>query len=227
LTIDTPRFHAVCFDFDSTLSRVEGIDELAARAGVESQIARLTEAAMEGRIPLDSIYAARLEIVRPGREAVTWLGERYISELVPGADATISALQRENVAVYIVSGGIRGAILPSAEKCGIPPEHVYAVEIAFDANGVYKEFDRTSPLTKADGKAIVCRTLSQRHGALALVGDGTTDLAARNGGAYVIGFGGVVERDAVRGGADHYVAGPCLTDVLHIILERGGGVSSH
>lgn len=217
----------MCFDFDSTLSRVEGIDELAARAGVESQIARLTEAAMEGRIPLDSIYAARLEIVRPGREAVTWLGERYISELVPGADATISALQRENVAVYIVSGGIRGAILPSAEKCGIPPEHVYAVEIAFDANGVYKEFDRTSPLTKADGKAIVCRTLSQRHGALALVGDGTTDLAARNGGAYVIGFGGVVERDAVRGGADHYVAGPCLTDVLHIILERGGGVSSH
>ena len=226
MTIGKPRFNAVCFDFDSTLSRLEGIDELAARAGVESQIAPLTAAAMDGIIPLNSVYAARLDIVRPGRDAISWLGERYVSELVPGADATIDALQRANVAVYIVSGGIRGAILPSAEKCSIPPEHVYAVEIALDANGGYKDFDRASPLTKADGKAIVCRALSQRHGTLALVGDGVTDLTARNGGAYVVGFGGVVEREAMRGGADHYVAGPCLTDVLEVLLGGGGGVSS-
>ena len=114
MRMSRPRFDAVCFDFDSTLSLLEGIDELAARAGVADEIAPLTAAAMEGKIPLDRIYARRLGIVRPGREAVSWLGERYISEMVPGAGTTIETLQRANVAVYIVSGGFRAAILPFA-----------------------------------------------------------------------------------------------------------------
>jgi phosphoserine phosphatase len=38
-------FAAVCFDCDSTLSRIEGIDELARRAGLEQEIAPLTDAA--------------------------------------------------------------------------------------------------------------------------------------------------------------------------------------
>jgi phosphoserine phosphatase len=222
----SPRFEAVCFDFDSTLSHLEGIDELAKHAGVESQIIPLTAAAMDGKIALDSVYAARLDIIQPDREAVSWLGQRYISEIVLGTDATIKALRRANVAVYIVSGGIRGAILPFAKKCGIPPDCVHAVEIVFDANGSYKDFDRASPLTKADGKAVVCRGLFQRHRTLALVGDGITDVAAQGGGAFVVGFGGVVAREAVRACADRYVAGPDLSDVLDVLFEFGGGASS-
>lgn len=214
-----PRFDAVCFDFDSTLSRLEGIDELAARAGVADKIAPLTAAAMDGAIPLDSIYATRLDIIRPTREAITWLGERYISEMVPGADTTIEMLHRANVAVYIVSGGLRAAILPFAQRCKIAPNNVYAVDIVFDANGNYLDFDRASPLIKPDGKAVICRELSRRHATLALVGDGVTDLAARNGGAWVVGFGGVVSRDLVRRGADHYVAGPSLNDILEVLLK--------
>ncbi len=219
MSIGKPRFDAVCFDFDSTLCRLEGIDELAARAGVESQIAPLTAAAMDGIIPLDDVYAARLDIVRPGRDAISWLGERYIGEMVPGADIAIEALQRANVAVYIVSGGIRGAILPFAAKCNITADRVHAVEITFDASGNYLNFDRTSPLTKRDGKAVVCQQLSRSHATLALVGDGVTDLAARGGGACFVGFGGVVSRDAVRQGADYYVAGPRLSDVLDVLLD--------
>ena len=226
MTFGVPRFEAVCFDFDSTLSRLEGIDELAAHAGVESQIAPLTAAAMEGAIPLDAVYGARLDIVRPGRDAIAWLGERYVSTIVPGAEATVEALQRANVAVYIVSGGIRAAVLPLAEKCGIAHDHVFAVDITFDADGGYSDFDRASPLTRADGKAVVCRLLSQRHRTLALVGDGITDVAARNGGAYIVGFGGVVARDVVRAGADCFIAGPRLTDVLGALFDADGRVSS-
>ena len=44
--IQPPKFDAVCFDCDSTLSRIEGINELARRAGCEAEIASMTEAAM-------------------------------------------------------------------------------------------------------------------------------------------------------------------------------------
>lgn len=215
-----PRFDAVCFDFDSTLTRLEGIDELARRAGIEKDIAPLTALAMDGVVALDEVYSRRLEILRPDRAAVSWLGARYIEEKVPGADATVEALHHAGVAVYIVSGGLREAILPFAAKLGILAPRVHAVDIEFAADGSFKDFDRTSPLVKSDGKAVICHALVQNHRAVALVGDGFSDIAAKTSGAYVVGFGGVVARDIVRREADMFISGPSLEDTLHILFEQ-------
>ena len=102
------RFDAVCFDCDSTLSRIEGIDELAKRAGCEAEIAALTKAAMNGQVPLDAVYGKRLERVRPGRADLDWLAQRYVEEIVPGARETIHTLVRLGKPAYVVSGGILG-----------------------------------------------------------------------------------------------------------------------
>jgi phosphoserine phosphatase len=212
------RFAAVCFDFDSTLSRLEGIDELAARRGVEGEIAPLTVAAMEGTIPLESVYGRRLEIIRPTRSDVDWLAKRYIEEMVPGVAETFSALRSAGSEIFIVSGGIRAAILPFAAQLELPPEHVFAVSITLDAEGLYRDFDCASPLTKADGKAVVCKTIAARHVPLAMVGDGATDMAARDAGAYAIGFGGVTTREAVRKKADVFIEGPSLAATLDCLL---------
>ena len=80
---------------DSTLSRIEGINELARRAGCEAEIASLTEAAMNGDIPLEEIYGKRLDIVRPDKAALAWLAERYVEEMVSGAVETIVTLRRQ------------------------------------------------------------------------------------------------------------------------------------
>lgn len=220
--LSSPRFAVVCFDFDSTLSACEGIDELAARAGVADQVAPLTTAAMEGKISIESVYAKRLEIIRPARDAIDWLGQHYIAEAVAGARETLGALRSANVPTYIVSGGLRPAILPFAAACAIAPENVHAVDVWFDDAGAYKNFDLSSPLTKADGKATICRMLAEKHGPLALVGDGVTDVAAQSAGAHVIGFGGVVARPAVRNTADSFVDSQNLTDVLPLLFEQGG-----
>ena len=63
------------FDVDSTLVTIEGIDVLA---GGDPEIARLTGAAMNGEIPLDQVYATRLERIRPGREQVAQLASIYV-----------------------------------------------------------------------------------------------------------------------------------------------------
>jgi phosphoserine phosphatase len=214
------EFHAVCFDCDSTLSRLEGIDELASRCGRGNEVARLTEAAMNGSLSIDDVYAERLSIVRPDREAVAWLGERYVQELVPGARETIEALRRLGKAVYVVSGGLLPSVRHLSRALAIPDAHVYAVPIQFDGNGAYQGFDQASPLPRADGKAIVCRQLAARHGAIAMVGDGMTDVAARAGGAYVIGFGGVAYRETVAMSADCYIAHAELTATLEPLLSE-------
>ncbi len=213
------NFDAVCFDFDSTLTRLEGIDELARRAGVAGDIAPLTEAAMDGRIPLDEVYGKRLDIVGPTRNDIDWLAERYIAEMTDGVDDTLGMLLRDGVGVYIVSGGLRPAILPFAERCGIDRDHVAAVNIDFDSAGRYRGYDHLSPLTKPDGKADICAALRRKHPRLALVGDGVTDVSARQAGAFVIGFGGVVARTPVRDHADVFVATPSLTGILPVIFN--------
>src|SRR5687768_4906011 len=93
------RFKTVVFDCDSTLSTVEGIEELARerRAEVEA----LTEEAMRGEIPLEQVYRRRLELVRPPRGRVLALGQRYIDTLVADAIETVAALRAEGVAVRV------------------------------------------------------------------------------------------------------------------------------
>ena len=105
-----PRFDAVCFDCDSTLTRIEGIDELARRARREAEIASLTEAAMNGAIPLEAVYAKRLDLVRPDHAALAWLAERYADEMVSGAAETIATLRRHGKAVYVVTSGLLQAV---------------------------------------------------------------------------------------------------------------------
>lgn len=212
-------FPCICFDCDSTLSTIEGIDELAKRAGREADIAPLTTAAMDGLIPIEDIYARRLEILRPDRAALDWLGQRYIETQVEGARAAVAALQQAGRKVFVVSGGLKVPVLALAAALGIGPEYVHAVEVYLDEHGGYQGFDHASPLTRSDGKARIAADIAAEFGAVVLVGDGVTDVAAQSGGAFVVGFGGVVRREAVVKSADAFVEGPSLLDVSALILS--------
>jgi phosphoserine phosphatase len=195
-------FRFVFFDVDSTLASIEGIDILGDN---NPEIARLTEAAMNGEIALDDVYARRLELIRPTRAAVESLGERYVESLVPGAARTIAALQDARVQVHLVTAGIEQAILPLAASLNIPQRAVHAVRLQFDEQGNYEDFDRRSFLTKSGGKELVVRDVRARtHGRAALVGDGVSDLEAKAAVDLFIGFGGVAVREKVKQNAEVY-----------------------
>jgi phosphoserine phosphatase len=121
-----PRFDAVCFDCDSTLTSIEGIDELADRAGCRPEIAALTDAAMNGLVPLEEVYAKRLDLVRPDRSALAWLVERYADEVVSGSAETIATLKRHGKAVYVITGGLLQAVAEFARWLGLSAEQVHA-----------------------------------------------------------------------------------------------------
>ena len=210
-------FDVICFDCDSTLSKIEGIDELARRAGMGAEIAKLTDAAMNGEFPLEAVYERRLALIKPDKASIDWVADLYIAEIVAGVKEVFSTLLAQGKTVHIISGGLRPAILPLAAYLGLPESHVHAVEVFFDETGAYAGFDQVSPLARTGGKAVVVAGL-KTEAPLLMIGDGKTDLEAKQAGAYVIGFGGVVDRDIVRENADFYSTDPALTFVLEHIL---------
>ncbi len=212
------QFDVICFDCDSTLTSLEGIDELALRAGIADQIVPLTTAAMDGSLTITDVYAKRLALIRPDRAALDWVGQRYVETLVAGAAGVVAELLARGKEVHVVSGGLFQPVAALSRALGVREGNVHAVAVTLDADGTYLGFETTSPLARAGGKGEVCRQLAARYGRVALVGDGVTDLEARDGGATVIGFGGVVVRPLVVAGADAFVMGPSLRDVLPHLL---------
>ncbi|HYM62806.1 MAG TPA: HAD-IB family phosphatase [Thermoanaerobaculia bacterium] len=212
----TPKYRLVFFDVDSTLVTIEGIDVL----GDDTRVADLTRAAMNGEMPLDHVYARRLEMIRPSRDAVEDLALRYQRSLVPGAVEAIAALRAAGVQIHLVSAGIAQAIVPLAATLGIPERAVHAVVLAFNDDGTYRDFDRRSFLTRTGGKETVVRDVRARtHGKAAFVGDGISDLEAKPAVDLFIGYGGVVIRQRVRDNASVYVTANDLMAVIPYILD--------
>lgn len=195
-------YASVVLDVDSTLCGIEGIDFLAARRGpkVGAEIAALTDRAMRGEIPLESVYGGRLAIIRPTRADIAALGEAYRRAVAPGAPDAIAAMRAAGVRLALVSGGIRQAIEPVARDLDFGAGDLEAVSISFDLGGDYTAFDAESPLTtqhgKADvvGKAIADGRLTRP---VLAVGDGSTDIAMAESADNFAAYTGFARREAV------------------------------
>lgn len=216
------RFACVVLDVDSTLSAVEGIEWLAALRGAEvsERVKANTVRAMSGELPLEDVYAERLELVRPTRSEVKTLGSAYIACVSPEAAAVITAIRAAAVRVVVVSGGLRQGILPLTRTVGVPDSDVYAVDIEFTPDGEYAGFDASSTLARSGGKPVLVRSLRLPEPVLG-VGDGATDAELRTSVPPAVGFfaafTGVAAREPVVRVADYVV--PDFSELLRVVMR--------
>ncbi|UJF25186.1 HAD-IB family phosphatase [Suttonella sp. R2A3] len=212
----------VLFDCDSTLSTIEGIDELAEITDCQEEIVTLTNQAMNGEVLLEDVYAKRLAIIRPHRFDIEHVANMYCETMTTGAKAVIAALKAAGIRVGIVSGGLREAILPLAEELSIAPEDVFAVDIAFNDSGYYENLI-PSPLATAKGKYEVVAAWKKHHQLerVVLIGDGASDVAALGAADAVIGYGGVVARENVRHDASLFYTERDLLGLLALLGVQG------
>jgi phosphoserine phosphatase len=212
-----PRYASVILDVDSTLCGVEGVDWLAARRddATAAQSASLTALAMAGEIPLESIYAERLDRIRPDAEDLGALAEAYREAIATGAAEAVRSLRTAGVTIHLVSGGLRQAILPLSRDLGFLETEVHAVPVILDSSGHYIDFDRTSPLWRAAGKCEVVTALGLPEPRLA-VGDGISDAALRKVTEGFAVFTGFVRRQSVLALAQHECGS--FTDLVDLVL---------
>jgi len=198
-------------------------------------IAKLTGDAMDGKISLEEVYARRLELLQPTRTELTEVGRIYRHTLVPQAAEVVEALQLAGVEVFIVSGGLKAAVLDLAELLRVPADCVYAVEVELDAlQGTWWEYMRhqytgnpdekylafaPTPLAESSGKSAVLKNIVADGKRVMMVGDGSTDFVTRSVVKLFVGFGGVERRSAVANGAEVFIDSPGLAGLLPIALS--------
>ncbi len=202
-----PANRWIFFDCDSTLSAIEGVDELARIRPPEvfAEVKGLTDRAMNGEIPIDDVFGLRLDRIRPTRDECLRIGQLYIEQVEPSAKATIDQLRRLGWTPAILSGGYLPVIRPLAEHLRI--DHIEAVDLHFDAQGQYTGFDTSHPNTRNGGKPEVIRQLRQTRGiqTAVMIGDGISDLETLPEVQLFAGFGGFVDREAVRSRSPHFI----------------------
>jgi phosphoserine phosphatase len=235
--MNAPHFPArlIFFDCDSTLSSIEGIDELARLKGQFDHIAELTRRAMDGEIKLEEVFAARLDLLRPTRADLRHIAQAYRDTIVPDAKEAIAALRFAGCQIFIVSGGLLPAVQDFARSLGLPAANVRAVPIEFDQlAGQWWRYDRhqyggnpderylafaDTPLTETQGKRQIIAELSGAEKRTMLIGDGITDLQARDAVKWFVGFGGVARRDRVAVEADIFIEARGLASIVPLALS--------
>lgn len=213
-------FRSIYFDCDSTLTSIEGVDEICSRLSIADSVSvrELTERAMNGELPLAEVYQTRLALIAPTATQLAEVGALYVERVLPHTRTLIAALHDLDKIVGIVSGGLLPAVAILARHLGVPPVNVHAVPLQFDAAGAYRDFDRSSPLWRNGGKPELFRQLAAEQAPIAFVGDGATDLETKGVVDLFVGFGGVVRRPRVEAGADAWLAGPDLRGLIDIVL---------
>ncbi len=222
----------IFFDCDSTLSKIEGIDELARLKGKAARVGLLTNKAMDGELDLAEVYGKRLQAIRPSRAQLKAIQERYWETMVDDAPAVIAALQHLGKRVFIISGGLIDAVRGFGRRLGLPPERIRAVELEYnELSGdwwryhepgaqqakTYLAYDQ-GPLTISDGKArIIDELAGSQPGRRMMVGDGSSDLAASGAVDLFVGFGGVVARERVQAESALFLRSASLAALLPLV----------
>jgi phosphoserine phosphatase len=180
----------IAFDCDSTLSSIEGVDELARLAGPEvfRWVEDLTNQAMNGEVAVEEVFGRRLELLRPTRQQCARIGQKYLETLEPTARETIATLRNDGWQCLIISGGFAPCIEPLARELGI--ERVEAVPLHFHDDGSYRGFDEDFPTTRSGGKPEIITSIKETLSpdTLVMVGDGVSDLETAPLVDHFIGF---------------------------------------
>lgn len=215
--LDSP-IDAVVFDCDGTLSTIEGIDELARENGVGKEVTKLTAEAM-GTLGMNpELYQKRLALVQPRLEQVHALGKEYFSHQVPDVHAVIQLFKRFNKSIYLVSAGLHPALKIFGRMLTIPQKNIFSVDIQFDEQGNYLDYEHTSPMVYSDGKRTIVNELKTRHARIAYIGDGLNDLPVYDLVTRFVGFGGAYFRQNIADVCKYYILALTMSPLAPLLL---------
>ena len=166
----------IAFDMDSTLVQTEIIDEMAARAGVEDEVASLTERAMNGELDFEQSLRARVAKLKglPVSEMQDILQNLPVTM---GAEKFIRTVQKLGYKLALISGGFSYFASALKEKWNL--DYAFANDLEIE-NGILTGNLKGS-IIDADQKALLLKVIAEQEKIdleqVVAVGDGANDLS--------------------------------------------------
>lgn len=203
----------IVMDVDSTLIQGEVIEMLAAHAGCEDEVARVTAQAMRGEIDFAESLRARVALLE-GVPATAL--DRVYDDLVlaPGARTTVRTLKRLGYRFAIVSGGFSQITDRLAAELGIDYAAANQLEVVdgrLTGRVLGEVVDRA-------GKAAALRRFAAASGlpeaAVIAIGDGANDLDMLSAAGLGIAFNA---KPVVQQAADTAVNVPYLDAIMYLL----------
>jgi phosphoserine phosphatase len=203
----------VVMDVDSTLVQGEVIEMLAAEAGCEAEVARVTSAAMAGELDFEASLRARVALLE-GLPVAAVDRVREAVRLTPGARTLVRTLKRLGWTVGIVSGGFTAVTDDLKEQLSLDHALANVLEVVdghLTGRVVGDVVDRA-------GKAAALRRFAAAEGLLpeqtVAIGDGANDLDMLEAAGLGIAFNA---KPVVRDAADAALSVPFLDAVLFLL----------
>jgi len=210
-------------DFDSTFTKVEGLDELAKIALADQadseqicqQIEQITNEGMDGKISFKESLTLRLQLLRAKKQHLPKLVEVLKNKVSDSVKRNQAFLETYADDILIISSGFKEFIEPTVTNLGIKPENVYANTFVFDQEGNIIGCDEQNPLAQNNGKVNLISQLNLQ-GDVYVIGDGYTDYEIKKSGLAnrFFAFTENISRESVTQNADHIVAS--LDEFLYI-----------
>jgi phosphoserine phosphatase len=203
----------VVMDVDSTLVQGEVIEMLAAEAGCEAEVARVTAAAMAGELDFEASLRARVKLLAGlPVEAVDRV--RAAVRLTPGGRTLVRTLKRLGWTVGVVSGGFTVVTDDLREQLGLD----HAIANVLEVRDGLLTGEVVGPVVDRAAKAAALRRFTAEEGLLpeqtVAIGDGANDLDMLAAAGMGIAFNA---KPVVRDAADAALSVPFLDAVLFLL----------
>lgn len=203
----------VVFDVDSTLIQGEVIEMLAAYAGVEDEVIRITDAAMRGELNFAESLERRVALLAGLPESTLDKVAEQI-QLTPGARTTVRTLKRLGFRCGVVSGGFTRIIQSLVDDLGLDfcaANELEVVDGIITGKVVGEIVDRP-------GKAVALRRFADQFdiplAQCVAVGDGANDIDMLTTAGMGVAFNA---KPALREVADTTLSHPYLDAVLFML----------
>lgn len=181
------EWKALFFDMDSTVIAEESIIELAKAAGKESEVARITEQAMEGLLDFTAALKERVRMLK-GLSLTVIDDVRAHLTINPGMQELSVAARSRGIKLYLVSGGFNALASRIANDLGF--EGFLANELDSHAGTLNGELQ--GAIINAEAKAHflleTCKKLRIHPSETLAIGDGANDLPMMNLAGASIGY---------------------------------------
>jgi phosphoserine phosphatase len=214
----------VVMDMDSTLIRIEVIDELARAYGVYDEVAEITARAMQGNMPYEESLVERVALLA-GMPLTTVMKIAGDPPVMEGAPELLRALRALGLKTAVISGGFSFAADALRARFGIDYAYSNTLEVR-DGKLTGRVLE---PIVGPQRKADLLDALAQREGIpleqTVAVGDGANDLLMIEKAGLGIAFHAkpklraAADTSLTKGGLDRilYLLGLSARDVKELL----------